>query len=258
MHSCLYEGYVRHRRLTPVEHAFRYRLYLVYLDLDELPALLEGKVGLGRGRFSPASFRRTDHLGDPEVPLADAVRDLVHARTGWRPDGPIRLLKPLSNWGYYFSPLSLYYCFDPAGEQVDAVVAEVTNTPWRERHWYVLWEGNRVGEPSRLRFRHPKAFHVSPFWDMDMVYDWHLRPPGPQLSVAIVNSRDGQRLFSASLVLKRRALTRGNMLRTLVRFPWMSARVIQGIHWQALRLWRKKCPYHPHPKVRQPSEDPSP
>lgn len=258
MHSCLYEGYVRHRRLTPVGHEFRYRLYLVYLDLDELPTLLEGKYGLGRGAFSPASFRRTDHLGDRQVPLADAVRDLVEERTGWRPAGPIRLLKPLRNWGYYFSPLSLYYCFDSAGEKVEGAVAEVTNTPWRERHWYVLWQGNRVGEPSELRFRHPKALHVSPFWDMDMVYDWRLRAPGARLSVAIVNSRDQERLFDVSLVLKRRELTRGNMLRTLARFPWMSARVIQAIHWQAFRLWRKKCPYYPHPKVRQESEDRQP
>ena len=100
--------------------------------------------------------------------------DLVEERTGWRPVGPIRLLTLLRNWGYYFSPLSLYYCFDRAGQTVDAVVAEVSNTPWRERHWYVLWQGNRIGEPSQLRFRHPKGFHVSPFMDMDMQYEWHL------------------------------------------------------------------------------------
>jgi hypothetical protein len=141
---------------------------------------------------------------------------------------------------------------------VEAVVAEVTNTPWLERHWYVLWEGNRVGGPARLRFRHPKAFHVSPFWDMDMVYDWHLHPPGEKLSVAIVNSRGGRRLFTAGLVLRRRELTRWSMLGTFARFPWMSARVMQGIHWQALRLWRKGCPYVPHPKVRQQAEETQP
>jgi len=258
MHSCLYEGYVRHRRLSPVEHVFRYRLYLAYLDLGELPALVQGKHGLGRGSFAPAAFRRADHLGDPRVPLADAVRDLVEERSAWRPAGPIRLLTPLRNWGHYFSPLSLYYCFDAAGRTVEGAVAEVSNTPWRERHWYVLWQGNRVGGPSRLRFRHPKGFHVSPFLDMDMAYEWHLRAPGPRLSLAIVNVRDGDRLFEASLTLKRRELTRWNMVRTLARHPWMSARVIRAIHWQAFRLWRRKCPFYAHPKHRQESEDRQP
>ena len=254
MHSCLYQGNVQHRRLSPVEHAFRYGLYLVYLDLDELPLLLEGGYGVSRAAFAPASFRRTDHLGDPQVPLTDAVRELVHERTGWRPAGPIRLLTLLGNWGYYFNPLSLYYCFAPGTQEVEAVVAEVSNTPWRERHWYVLWQGNRIGEPSQLRFRHPKEFHVSPFLDLDLVYEWHVPIPEEHLRVALANFRGQERVFDASFVLQRRELTRGNMLRTLVRFPWMTGRVMQAIHWQAFRLWRKKCPFYPHPKHRQRSE----
>lgn len=252
MESCLYQGYLQHRRLSPAEHVFRYRLYLVYLDLDELPTVLDGGYGVHRAAFSPASFLRSDHLGDADVPLADAVRNLVEERTGWRPTGPIRLLTLLRNWGYYFCPLALYYCFDGAGQTVDAVVAEVTNTPWQERHWYVLWQGNRLGEPPRLRFRHPKGFHVSPFMDMDMDYQWHLRIPGETLSVAIVNLRAQQRLFDVSLAMKRRELSRWSMLRALVRHPWMTGRVAWAIYWQALRLWRKKCPFYPHPKHSQP------
>jgi len=254
MNSCLYHGYLRHRRNSPAEHGFRYGLYLAYLDLAELPRLLEGGYGLGHRAFSPASFRRGDHLGEPHSPLDGAVRSLVEERTGWRPAGPIRLLTPLRNWGYYFSPLSLYYCVDHAGQTVEAVVAEVTNTPWRERHWYVLWQGNRISEPPRLAFRHPKGFHVSPFMGIDMDYQWHLSVPGPQLRVAIVNYRQQERLFEASLVLQRRELTRWNMARTLARFPWMNARVIRAIHWQALRLWWKKCPYFAHPERRPESE----
>lgn len=255
MNSCIYHGYVRHRRHSPQQHGFRYGLYLAYLDLDELPSLLGGRCGLGRRAFSPASFRRTDHLGDPPKPLPDAVRDLVEQRTGWRPAGPIRLLTPLRNWGYYFSPLSLYYCFDLAGQAVEAVVAEVSNTPWHERHWYVLWQGNGFGDPLRLKFRHPKQFHVSPFMDMDLEYEWHLHFPGPQLRMAIATSRDQQRLFEAGMVLKRRSLTRWNMLRTLARFPWMSARVMQAIHWQAFCMWRKKFPFFVHPMHRQRPEN---
>lgn len=247
MHSCLYYGHVQHRRLTPAEHAFRYGLYLAYLDLEELPELLSGGHGLYRARFAPASFRRADHLGDPAVPLADAVRDLVEERTGRRPAGPIRLLTLLRNWGYYFCPLCLYYCFDPAGQAVDCMVGEVSNTPWLQKHWYVLHEGNRTGEPGQLRFCHPKGFHVSPFMDMDMQYEWRLGEPGSRLSVAIVNTRGGERLFDVSLALHRREWTRRSMLRTLTRYPWMTARVVQAIYWQALWLWRKKTPYFPHP-----------
>lgn len=254
MHSCLYQGHVQHRRLTPAKHRFRYGMYLVYLDLDELPELLAGGYGLSRRNFAPASFCRADHLGDPQVPLADAVRNLVQDRTGSRPEGPIRLLTLLRNWGYYFNPLSLYYCFDAAGEDVQTVVAEVTNTPWRERHWYVLWHGNRIGPPSERRFRHSKEFHVSPFLDLDMVYEWHVHVPAEQFRLALINFRGQERVFDACLTLARCELTRGNMLRTLVRFPWSSARVMQAIHWQAFRLWQKKCPFYPHPKHRQLSE----
>jgi uncharacterized protein len=254
MHSCIYTGYVQHRRLSPAEHVFRYGLYLVYLDLEELPALLEGRYGLYQAGFSPASFNRTDHLGDPHASLADAVRGLVEERTGWRPVGPIRLLTLPRNWGYYFCPLCLYYCFDRSGQMVDAVVAEVSNTPWRERHCYVLWKGNRIGEPSQLRFRHPKGFHVSPFMEMDMLYEWHLHEPRAQLDVAISSFRGVGRLFDVSLVLKRRELSRWSMLRALARHPWMTGRVIQAIYWQAFRLWWKKCRYYPHPKCDKGSE----
>jgi DUF1365 family protein len=258
MHSCLYQGYVQHRRLSPAKHVFRYGLYLTYLDLDELPSLLDGRHGLGRSAFAAASFRQSDHLGDPSRPLADAVADLVEERTGWRPVGPIRLLTLLRNWGYYFCPLCLYYCFDHAGQTVDAVVAEVSNTPWHDRHWYVLHGGNRIGEPAQLRFRHWKSFHVSPFLDLDMQYEWNLTEPDEQLKVGIINSRADERLFDVSMVLQRHELSRRSMRRTLIRFPWMTGRVIQAIYWQAIRLWWKKCPFYAHPKQREKSEPQEP
>ncbi|UCG33712.1 MAG: DUF1365 domain-containing protein [Phycisphaerales bacterium] len=250
MLSCIYEGHVRHRRLSPAEHRFRYGLFLVYLDLEELPSLFQRGVGLSRARFSPASYCRQDHLGDPAIALADSVRGLVRDRTGWASTGPIRLLTLPRCFGYYFNPLSLYYCFDITGDVVEAVVAEVTNTPWLERHWYVLWEGNRVGRPSRLRFRHAKGFHVSPFMGMDADYDWRLSRPGPRLSVCIDSSRSGRRFFDVTMVLRRRELNRRSMARVLLRHPWMTMRVSQAIYWQAARLWWKNSPFFPHPKHR--------
>lgn len=250
MLSGVYEGHVRHRRLKPAEHQFRYGVYLLYLDLEELPSLLKGGFGLSRARFSPASFCRQDHVGDPAVPLADSVRDLVKERTGWTPAGPIRVLALPRCFGYYFNPLSLYYCFDASGQSVEAVVAEVTNTPWLERHWYVLSEGNRRRGSGQLRFRHPKAFHVSPFLEMDLEYDWRLNQPGRRITVCIDSRRAGQRLFDVTLVLERRELSRRSMAGVLMRHPWMTLRVSQAIYWQAAQLWWKKCPFIAHPKHR--------
>jgi DUF1365 family protein len=175
--SCLYEGVVRHRRLRPVANTFAKRLFMVYLDLDELPRVFRGRWLWSATRPAPVWFRRADHLGDPAVPLAQAVRDLVEARTGRRPAGPIRLLTNLRTVGYVFNPLSLFYCFDPAGGRVEAVVAEVSNTPWNERHCYVLAATDAEVGPVQ-RFETPKELHVSPFMGMRQTYRWTLRRPG--------------------------------------------------------------------------------
>jgi hypothetical protein len=254
VHSCIYLGRVRHRRFEPVEHAFAYRVFMLYLDLAELPALRSGEVPIYAARFSPASFCRDDHFGDPRQPLDQAVRARVEDATGRRPAGPIRLLTNLRQFGYYFSPLNLYYCFDPPGRRVEAVLAEVTNTPLLQRHCYVLGEDNRLpgagGDANgRLAFRHPKAFHVSPFIDMAVEYQWRLNEPGERLAVSIDNDRGGRRFFTASLELQRRPLDRWRMTATLLRHPAMSLRITAGIYWQALRLWRKGCRFHTHPQA---------
>jgi uncharacterized protein len=256
MLSCIYEGDVRHRRSVPIAHEFRYGLFMAYLDLDELPQLLRGSFGLSRFCFSPASFCRKDHLGNSAIPLADAVRSLVRERTKQPCDGPIRLLTNLRNFGFYFSPLNLFYCFDKEGALVTSIVAEVTNTPWLQKYWYVLWEGNRIGNPRNLLFRHAKDFHVSPFMDMKADYEWGLSHPEQRLSVSIANYCGDQRLFDVALIMNRKELTRSVMIRTLARHPWMTARITLGIYLQALQLWRKKCPFYPHPRYTAGPEAP--
>jgi DUF1365 family protein len=220
---------------------------MMYLDLDDVPALLRDGVLRG-ARFATLSFRREDHLGSPRTSLAEAVRDLVDEQTGKRPMGPIRLLTGLRCFGYYFSPLNLYYCFDVEGKSVETVVAEVSNTPWRETHCYVLSEGNRANQSGELRFSHPKDFHVSPFMNMDVQYHWQLSQPGPELVVEISNRQGNEPLFHAELTLSRRKLSRWQLKRLLLRYPWMTGRIVLAIYYQAFRLWRKKCPFYPHPK----------
>jgi DUF1365 family protein len=213
--SCIYEGVIRHRRREP-RREFSHRLALAYLDLEELPRLLGGR--LVSRLPGPVRFRRSDYLGDPAAPLDRAVRELVNERTGERPEGPIRLLTHPRSLGHCFNPVSFYYCFDAAGERLEAVVAEVTNTPWGERHAYVLGAGHTRGGVLNAQFA--KAMHVSPFMGMDHRYNVRASTPGEALSVRIGSSRAGAVVFDATLSLRRRELTGASMARMTARYPF--------------------------------------
>jgi len=213
--SALYEGWVRHRRHDPVEHEFRYPLFMSYFDLGELPEVLDRVPLWSARRPAPAWFRRSDYL------------DVQH-------DGPVRVLTHVRTFGHLFNPVTLYYCFDATGERVEKVLAEVTNTPWGERHVYTLDSLDSV-----MR----KRLHVSPFLGMDAEYRIRMTPPGERLRVHMESRSDGAVQFDATLALRRRELSPWPLL----RYPFMTARVVAGIYAQALRLRLKGAPYHPHP-----------
>jgi len=247
--SCLYEGMVAHRRHAPTRHTLRYRVFMVMLDLGELDRVFARRWLWSIGRPNLASWRREDHLGDPAVPLDRAVRDLVERELGRRPEGPVRLLTHLRYFGFGFNPVSFYYCHAADGS-LDAIVGEVNNTPWNERHPYVLdarAPADAADGPRSHRFRFPKAFHVSPFMGMAQEYDWRFSEPGGKLAVHMENFEGGRPIFDATLALERRPLDGPSLARALALFPAMTAKVIAAIYWNALLLWWKRTPYHPHP-----------
>lgn len=233
--SCLYEGTVSHRRVEP-RHEFRYRLALAYLDLDELPRLLGGRLVSSRPGL--VRFRRSDYLGDPRRSLAAAVRDEVERQCGFRPLGPVRVLTQLRTFGHWFNPVSFYYCMDEEEQRIESLLAEVTNTPWGERHAYVVPEG---------RGEFAKALHVSPFMAMDHAYSCRASTPSGTLAVAIESHRGGRRRFDATLSLRRRELTRSSLARTTARYPLQTLRVLSLIYWQAMRLKLAGATVFPHP-----------
>lgn len=245
VHSALYEGWLTHARSVPVHHAFRYRIALCYLDLSEVDRVLAQHPLWSRKRGRPVQFRRSDYLGDAGVPLAEAARAAVGPGLG---DGPVRLLAHLRTWAWCFNPLSLYFCFDEAGETVRSVLASVTNTPWGERHEYVI----PAAEDGRVDTETRKSLHVSPFFGMEQTHRFVVEPPGDTLRITMENYEAGQRVFRAGLLLRRRTLDRPAMTALLVRYPFMTWRVSAGIYAQAARLALKGVPFHRHPPPRLP------
>jgi uncharacterized protein len=265
--SAVYEGWVRHRRFEPIEHSFRYRLFLMYLDLEDLPQALDPYPLFSARRAAPAHFRRADYMGDSDRPLAECARDAVEAQTGRRPPGPVRLLANLRYLGHVFNPVSFYYCFDRAGEQVEAVVADVNNIPWGERHPYVLARGSRRG--AVLTDELDKTLHVSPLMGMDQTYAFRATEPGERLSVHIESrpvqravrpshgenvspGRGGGKAFDATLSLRRHELSSARLAGMLARYPAMSLQTVAKIYAQSLRLKLKGARYFPHPEGKRP------
>ena len=234
--SCLYEGILSHRRLQP-DRQFRHRVAMAYVDLDEIPRLLDGRLL----RASPGllRFRRSDYHGAPETDLGESVRDTVELELGARPSGPIRLLTNLRSLGVCFNPVSFYYCFAADGERLQAVLAEVTNTPWGERHAYAMAGGSGSSR---------KQLHVSPFMPMEQSYNFSAVAPAERLAVTIEN-RGAERLeFVASLLMERIELTPQAVRRISVRYPIATVRTLTLIYGHALGLRLAGVRPHPHPR----------
>ena len=246
MHSRIYQGVVTHHRHAPHDHFFQYNLFMLYLDLNELPSLFDRFWLWSAKRPALAWFKRNDHVGDASVPLDIAVRRLVQKETGHYPNGPIRLLTHLRYFGYGMNPVSFYYCWNRANTKVEFVIAEINNTPWGEQHCYVLDCRQQISDKYHFSFN--KDFHVSPFMPMEQRYSWQIAKPDTQLSVSMKNMEAGECVFNAYMRLHAQEITSKNLAQSLVQFPFMTGKVIAAIYWQALKLWFKRTPFYSHPK----------
>lgn len=250
VHSALYRGVARHLRREPRRHAFEKGLYMLYLDLDELPAVLDALPLTRCERAAPCSFRRADYLGPRELPLKEALLERIERHTGRRPAGPVRLLTHLRFLGHVFNPVSFYYAFAADGIQLEAIVAEITNTPWNERHAYVLSAADAERQGGELCWSFDKVFHVSPFFPLEQRYAWRFGLPGERLAVHMTNLQGGAPVFAAGLALERRPLVAREYLAALARFPALPQQISLAIYLQAFCLWLKRTPFHVHPAQR--------
>jgi DUF1365 family protein len=241
LHSALYEGKLHHRRRGPGgDHEFTYRVAMPLIHLDEVEAITSLHPLWWHRLPGPVWFRRADFMGDRSQPLDEAVREVVKERSGDRPQGRIALLANLRTWGWLFNPISFYFCYSNDGSTVEQLAVEVENTPWHERCQYV------VGAPGYHQF--PKSMHVSPFLPMDVDYRLSYSPPGERLVVCFDVLREGQRVFEATLSLRRRPLDRDGLGRMLWHHPAASHRVSAGIYAQAARLAIRGMPFFAHPR----------
>lgn len=242
--SAIYRGRITHRRLEPKRHEFDYPLYMLYLDLGELDGLFAGSRLWSSTRAAPVRFKRSDFLGDPDVPLADAVREVVAAQSAEPARGPIRLLTNVRGLGYIFNPISVYYCFDESGQRLTHVVADVTNTPWRQSHAYVF-EAPASG--GQLRGTVRKQMHVSPFLDMDFEYEVFATEPADELHLSVANRRNDRTHFVADLRLHRRPANNAQLRRAFTRHPAMAGSAVAHIYLQALIMRVKGFRWHSNP-----------
>lgn len=246
--SYFYEGNVMHSRLEPKKHSFTYQFFWTAISLDEIKEVFSKHILWSMDSWNVCSFRRKDHLGDSKMPLEQCVKDLVENKTGYRPMGSVQLITHMGYLGFRFNPVSFYVLRNEL-KKIEFIVAEINNTPWGEQFCYVIDARTQSEDSIKAEMR--KEFHISPFFSMNIDYQWNFSFIENQLKIQMENWENGKKVFYVSVQVEQRELNKRNMTKFLFKYPFMTAQVIWGIYWQALRLWLKKIPVYTHPHIKK-------
>lgn len=243
--SAIYEGIVTHNRIKPVLHSFQYKVFMMFIDLAEAESLFKKSWCWSFQKRNLACFLRKDYLGGKDLSLDEAVRKKIEEETGKRSLGRICVLTNFRYFGYINNPITCYYCYD-ANDSLEYLVAEVTNTPWGERHAYVIPCNDEQGKIIGM---FSKGHHVSPFMPMEMDYLWSSNAPAHKLNILIDTFHQGQKYFTASLLLTRQEISPANLNKVMLVYPLITVKIVLEIYWQAFLLWIKKVPFYPNPEL---------